>query len=77
MKRAVRSDDGVSDGMTEQLELLSAMLAESYAASYKDSSLKVRRRFRRLLSGLEAERAQRELSPALALKARPSVGLNR
>ena len=52
----------------ENLELLCDMLHESYTASYKSSSLKVRRRYRVLLVALEAERQQRELASAFSAR---------
>ena len=43
-----------NDGTLGELEHLTALLGESYASSYKASSLKVRRRYRKLLVALEA-----------------------
>ena len=43
------------------LETLIALLSESYVASYRGSSLKVRRRYRRLIVALTKAQAEREV----------------
>ena len=73
MKRSTPSNSAFSNVVTaENLERLSEMLHESYTASYKSSSLKVRRRYRLLLVALEAELQQRELASAFAAR-KPSA----
>lgn len=63
--------------IAEDLALLTELLGESYTSSYKTSSLKVRRRYRKLLVALEAERGRREHTPAFAVETRPAVRSNR
>lgn len=73
MNRALQPENG----RTDELEELGTMLQESYAASYRGSSLKVRRRYRKMLLALEAEAKRRDHAPALAEKAHLTTGLHR
>jgi hypothetical protein len=58
-------------GRTENsvdLGALIAIISQAYTASYRGSSLKVRRRYRRLIAALEKARA------AQAVPAKPNAG---
>ena len=49
------------DAEALDLETLITLLSESYTASYRGSSLKVRRRYRRLIVALTKAQAEREV----------------
>ena len=59
MKRVAERTEGTVD-----LATLITIVSQAYTASYRGSSLKVRRRYRRLITALEKARAkQRVMEP--------------